>query len=91
MKLLMSFFKMTCKDVYPLISEEMDHTLSFGGRIRLKMHLAMCHLCELYRKQLEILQVLSQNLGKENSKVMETAVLKPETKEKIQNYIKEKI
>ena len=25
----MSLFKMTCKDVYPLISEEMDHSLSF--------------------------------------------------------------
>ena len=29
MNLFMSLFKMTCKDVYPLISEEIDHSLSF--------------------------------------------------------------
>lgn len=91
MKFLMSIFKMTCKDVYPLISEEMDRPLSFGAKIRLKLHLAICGLCVLYKKQLETLRNLAQSLGKEDSKAIETAALKPETKVKIQKFIKEKI
>ena len=91
MKSLMSLFKMTCEDVYPLISEEMDRPLSMGARMRLKMHLGICNLCELYRKQLETLRRLAQSLGKEDSKVNEETVLNPEIKEKIQKAIKEKI
>ncbi|MBC8283083.1 MAG: zf-HC2 domain-containing protein [Nitrospinae bacterium] len=87
----MSIFKMTCKDVYPLISEEMDHPLSFGGRIRLKIHLGICHLCVIYRKQLQVLRNLAKNIGKGDSEVNENATLNPDTKEKIRKYIKEKI
>ncbi len=87
----MSIFKMTCKDVYPLISEEMDRPLSFGARVRLKMHLGICSLCEIYRKQLATLRSLARSLGKEDSRITETTVLNPETKEKIQKFIKEKI
>jgi hypothetical protein len=91
MKTLMSIFKMTCRDVYPLISEEMDHPLSFSRRIRLKMHLAICNLCHIYSKQLQTLRNLAQNLGKENSQALEKKTLSPDTKEKIQKHIKEKI
>lgn len=87
----MSIFKITCEDVYPLISEEMDHSLSFNKRVRLKMHLAICNLCHVYSKQLQTLRNLARNLGKENSQAIEKKTLSPDTKEKIQKYIKEKI
>jgi len=54
----MSIFKMTCKDIYPLISEEMDHSLSFSRRARLKIHFAICNLCQIYSKQLQTLRNL---------------------------------
>jgi hypothetical protein len=82
---------MACKDVYPLISEEMDHSLSLIGRVRLKMHLAICNLCQVYSKQLQTLRNLARNLGKEDSQAIEKQTLSPDTKEKIQKYIKEKI
>ena len=59
MNLFMSIFKMTCKDVYPLISEEMDHSLSFSRRARLKIHFAICNLCQIYSKQLQTLRNLA--------------------------------
>jgi hypothetical protein len=86
----MSIFKMTCKDVYPLISEETDHSLSFCKRARLKMHLAICSLCQVYSKQLQTLRKLARNLGKENSQAIEKKTLSSDTKEKIQKHIKEK-
>ena len=90
MNLFMSIFKMTCKDVYPLISEEMEHSLFFCKRARLKMHPAICSLCQVYSKQLQTLRNLARNLGKENSQAIEKKTLSPDTKEKIQKYIKEK-
>jgi hypothetical protein len=89
MNFLMTLFKMTCKDVYPLISEKMDHPLSLIGRVRLKMHLAICSLCHIYSKQLQTLQNLARNLGKEDSQAIEKKTLNPDTKEKIQKYIKD--
>ena len=87
---MMKIFKMSCKDVYPLISESRDHSLPFLSRMRLKMHLAICGLCEIYQKQLEILCRIARSLGKDNSRVLEETSLKPEIKEKIQKWIEER-
>ena len=87
---MMKIFKMSCKDVYPLISESRDHPLPFLSQMRLKMHLAICGLCEIYQKQLEILCRIAQSLGKDESKVLEETSMKPEIKEKIQKWIEEK-
>ena len=87
---MMKIFKMSCKDVYPLISESRDHSLPFLNQLRLKMHLAICGLCETYQKQLEILCRIAQSLGKDASKALEKTSLKPEIKEKIQKWIEEK-
>ena len=88
---MMEIFKMSCKDVYPLISESRDHPLSFLSWMRLKMHLAICELCETYQKQLEILCRVARSLGKDESKALEEISLKPEIKEKLQKWIEEKI
>ena len=88
---MMKALKMTCKDVYPLISENQDHPLSFLSWMRLKIHLAICGLCETYQKQLEILCRVARSLGKNESKALEEISLKPEIKDKLQKWIEEKI
>ena len=55
------------------------------------MHLTICILCDIYRKQLQILRNLARNLGKEDSQAIETETLNPEVKEKIQKYIEDQI
>ena len=87
---MLKALKMTCKDVYPLISESRDHSLPFLSRMRLKMHLTICGLCEIYQKQLETLCRIAQSLGKDESKALEKTSLKPEIKEKIQKWVEEK-
>lgn len=87
---MMKAFKMTCKDVYPLISESQDHPLSFYNKMRLKIHLAICGLCEIYNRQLDIICKVAQSLGKDEAKVHEGANMKPEAKEKIKKWIEEK-
>ena len=87
---MLKALKLTCKDVYPLISENRDHPLSFFSRVRLKIHLGMCELCKIYQKQLDFLCKIARVLGKEESKVLEETHLQPEVKEKIQKWIEEK-
>ena len=86
----MKAFTISCKDVYSLTSECQDHPLSFCYKIRLKMYLAICGLCEIYQKQLEILCRIARSLGKDESKALEETSMKPEIKEKIQKWIEEK-
>ena len=62
----------------------------FLSRMRLKMHLAICGLCEIYQKQLETLCRIARPLGKDESKALEKTSLKPEIKEKLQKWIEEK-
>ena len=88
---MMKTLKMTCKDVYPLISESQDHPLPLCDKTRLKMHLAICGLCEIYQKQLEILCRVARSLGKDESKALAETDMNPKVKEKIQKWIKEKI
>ena len=88
---MMEIFKMSCKDVYPLISENQDHPLTFLSRMRLNMHLAICGLCETYQKQLEILCRVARTQGEDETKAHEKTSLKPEIKEKLQKWIEEKI
>ena len=54
---------MSCQDAAKLISEQKDHPLSFGQRLGLKMHLAMCALCRGYQKNLEVLSSIAANAG----------------------------
>ena len=46
---------MSCKEAARLISEERDHSLSFGQRMGLRMHLVMCTLCRGYKQNIEAL------------------------------------
>jgi hypothetical protein len=87
---MLKALKMTCKDVYPLISESQDHSLSFFSRMRLNLHLSICAFCETYLKQLEVICRLSRSLGKDEPNVHEEISLNPEAKEKIQKWIEEK-
>ncbi len=87
---MMKTFKMTCEDVYPLISESRDRSLPFFSRMRLKMHLTLCELCKIYQKQLDILCKIARLLGKNEAKALEETSMRTETKEKIQKWITNK-
>jgi hypothetical protein len=41
-----------CNEVVRLVSEGMDRPLPFGVKLKLRLHLWICHACERYRRQL---------------------------------------
>ena len=88
MQFITKILKITCKDTSPLISELMDHELSFSKRMRLKMHLAMCKACRFYREQLQGVSTMYQHLGKEDDPGPAHLKLKDASKEQIKQSLK---
>ena len=87
MNILFGWLNLTCQDTSPLISEMMDHRVSFIKRLKIKIHLSLCEVCLYYKKQLEIIRGLSKNLGREDFPVNTDENLPPESKQKIKRMI----
>jgi len=85
---LLCRFNLTCQDTSSLISEMMDHKVSFIKRLKIKIHLAMCGVCLYYKEQLELIRDLSKNLGREDFPVNADETLSQESKQKIEKMIK---
>jgi len=43
---------LSCKDISHLTSELLDNKLSFSMRVKVKLHLLMCHSCRRFVKQM---------------------------------------
>ncbi|MEE9258764.1 MAG: hypothetical protein V3U37_04405 [Nitrospinaceae bacterium] len=87
MNWILKFFKMTCKDTSPLVSEMTDHNLPLLKRWKVKIHLAICKFCRYYKTQLETIRALARKLGREETKVPEDVALSPETRKKLKHLI----
>lgn len=87
MTFLKKLFKITCEDTSPLISERMDHELSFQKKWRVHLHLTMCRMCRLYQSQLIFLQKLANHVGETGMESKIFPTLKEETKRKIKESL----
>ncbi len=83
-----SKLKMTCRDVYPYMSEMLDHEIPFIPRMRVKMHLALCHVCTFYQQQLAMIKKLSENIGLSQEDSREGPEFSDEKKLKIKEALK---
>ena len=50
----------SCKDASRLISQMQDDDLSFGQRLRVRLHLLFCDACTRFERQLRFLHRLMQ-------------------------------
>jgi len=46
----------SCQNMARLLSDAMDRTLPLHVRLRMRVHLIMCTLCERYKRQLTLLR-----------------------------------
>ena len=53
----------SCKDVTRLISESMDHSLPFGKRVGVRLHLLICRFCARYERQLLLIRETVRRLA----------------------------
>ena len=84
----MRLMHITCRDTSSVISEMMDHSVSFKKYGRAKIHLAMCGVCRYYKTQLKILTRLTDELSNENSPAKIDFTLRPESKPQMKKAFK---
>jgi len=53
---------LTCKQASQLISQSLDHPLSWVQRLQLRLHLLICTPCTRFRQQLDLLRRALQNI-----------------------------
>lgn len=46
----------SCESVSRLVSESHDRTMSWRERTKVRFHLAMCHYCTRFQRQLDVLK-----------------------------------
>lgn len=77
---------LSCKEVARLVSESLDHKLSFWQRVRLKLHLKACHVCAEYSKQMDLLfSALRRHIDKVSPQQGLDETVKDEMKEVIRS------
>ena len=52
-----------CKEVTRLASQGLDRELSFGERLRLRLHLAICSGCANFSRQMALVRRAVQRLA----------------------------
>lgn len=53
---------LTCKQASKLISQSLDHPLSWSERMQLKLHLLICGACNRFNQQLYLLRAALQRI-----------------------------
>jgi hypothetical protein len=54
---------MNCQEVARIVSEMKDRPVSWRARLTVHLHLAMCRMCQTYRKQLDLISRVSRAAG----------------------------
>jgi hypothetical protein len=57
---------LSCKEATRLVSRGLDRELSFGRRVALRAHLAICSGCTNFSRQLAFLRKAVQQIGSRN-------------------------
>jgi len=78
----------TCKETTELASRAMDERLSFGDRVAIRMHLAICKNCRRFTQQLQDMRRLFRTEATANDDV---PVLTPEARQRIANELQNKL
>jgi hypothetical protein len=53
---------LNCKDMTKLISDSLEHPVSFRRRMEMRLHIMMCRLCRTFRENSVLLRKVSRSL-----------------------------
>jgi hypothetical protein len=73
---------LNCKQASQLVSQSMEHKLSYRNRFALFLHLRVCDACTLFSRQLKLLRQAVQRIGRDVEQD-ENIVLSDEAKKRI--------
>jgi len=77
-----------CDQLTPVMSDSLDRTLPFHGRLILKLHLSVCMRCARYLKQLKLMRaMLRARSAKLLAEEPVTSALSTEARERIKRAL----
>lgn len=79
---------LTCKEVSYLASKKLDKKLSFGERLGLTLHTAMCGMCRRYVRDIKALHHLMLKAGMKGQALLpDSAKLSVQSRERIKQAL----
>lgn len=54
---------LTCREATQLMSQELERPLSWAERLGLRVHVAICHGCNNFRRQMDFLRRACRRYG----------------------------
>lgn len=79
----------TCQEMTRLLSDAMDRSLPFHLRMRMRVHLLICTLCQQYQRQLRLIRHILRTHGErlEKTRQQQEPSLSPEAKQRLQQAL----
>lgn len=79
---------LTCKEASALVSQSYDRRLSWGERLGLRLHLAICVACARFARQLRFLRTVARAFATTGVELATTERLSPAAKRRIAEALK---
>ncbi len=79
----------TCKEVSERVSRSLDEKLTLKERIGVWIHLSMCGICSLYKKQLDLMNHMFKKVAAEDGSEQPFFTMSDKAKETIKKAVKE--
>ena len=77
-----------CREVVRLVSEDMDHPLPLGTRIRVRLHFLICKWCERYKQQLLFIRNAVRQQPDKLTDQAPSSWLSPEARERLKQALR---
>jgi hypothetical protein len=79
----------TCQEMTRLLSDSMDRSLPFHLRIRMRVHLLLCILCQRYQHQLRLIRHMLRKHGEqlEEAQTLQEPSLSPQTRQRLRQTL----
>lgn len=82
---------LTCKEASALVSQSYDRRLSWGERLGLRLHLAICAACTQFARQMRFLRAAARAFGTTGTELATAERLPPAAKQRIADSLKRQL
>ena len=79
---------LTCKEASALVSQSYERRLSWGERLGLRLHLALCAACARFAAQIRFLRAAARAFGESGVHLDTSQQLSPAAKRRIAEALK---
>lgn len=91
MSSLLSKMKMNCESSCKTYSESLDREISFGERLRLKIHFFICKACGVYAEQVGFINETTKKHSQATQENLKKTKMNCEAKDRIKQALNSKL